>query len=138
MTERTLVLIKPDGVKRLLIGEIISRFEKKGLKICGIKMLKFDEKLSEKHYEEHIKKEFYPRLLKFITSGPCVALVLEGDNAINLVRIMMGKTKPEDAAPGSIRGDYSTSATENLVHGSDSSGRAAIEIPLFFKDAELY
>ncbi len=138
MIERTLVLLKPDSIKRCLAGNIINRFEQKGFKICGIKMLRFDEALSARHYEEHIKKEFYPRLLKFITSGPSIAMVIEGEDAINIVRIMMGQTKHTDALPGTIRGDLSLSGTENLVHGSDSPERAAKEISIFFKPEELF
>lgn len=131
--ERTLVFIKPDGVARGLVGEIVSRFERKGLKLVGMRMLRFDEELVSRHYAEHVGKEFYARLKAFTMSGPVVAMVLEGDTAISVVRGMMGPTKFFEAAPGTIRGDYAFSITENLVHGSDSAASAAREIPLFFE-----
>ena len=131
--EKTLVLIKPDGVQRRLIGEIVSRFERKGLKISALRMLQFDADLADRHYAEHIGKPFYPDLKKFILSGPVVAMVVEGERAIEVVRTMMGATKYFEAAPGTIRGDLAFSVTENLVHGSDSPASAAREIPLFFE-----
>ncbi len=137
-TERTLVLVKPDGVERGLIGEIISRFERRCLKIAGLKMLKFDEALVKTHYAEHVEKPFFPDLKEFVMRGPVVALVVEGEDAIELVRTMMGKTKYTDAAPGTIRGDYAYSFTENLIHGSDSAESAARELALYFNDNELY
>ena len=135
--ERTLILIKPDGVQRGLIGEIVGRFERKGLRIAAIKMLRFTGELADRHYAEHLKKGFYPELKTFVTSGPTVALVVEGDEAIGLSRKLMGATKFTDAEPGTIRGDFAFSMTENLVHGSDSPESAAREIPIFFSDDEI-
>jgi nucleoside-diphosphate kinase len=137
MAERTLLFVKPDGVKRQLVGEIISRFEKKGLKLVGLKMLTVSKELARKHYEEHVTKPFYPELEQFILSGPIVAIVLEGDDVVALTRAMMGKTKHTEAAPGTIRGDLAFSTTENLIHGSDSPERAQIEIANFFGQGEL-
>jgi nucleoside-diphosphate kinase len=137
MAERTLIFVKPDGVKRGLVGEIISRFEKKGLRLKGVKMLTFTRELARKHYEEHVSKPFYPELEQFVLSGPVVAMVLEGDDVVALTRAMMGKTKHTEAASGTIRGDFAFSTTENLVHGSDSPERAKIEIANFFTEAEL-
>ncbi|OGK08671.1 MAG: nucleoside-diphosphate kinase, partial [Candidatus Riflebacteria bacterium RBG_13_59_9] len=124
MTERTLVLVKPDGVQRGLVGEIIARFEREGLKLVAVKTLALSRELAEKHYAVHRGKPFYDNLLAFITSGPVVALVLEGPQAISHVREMMGATNPADAASGSIRGDLATDTTRNLVHGSDSAATA--------------
>ena len=138
MSERTLVLIKPDAVRRVLVGEIISRFEAKGFRIAGMKMLRFDAALSRRHYADHIEKPFYPPLETFITSGPCVALVLEGSDVIAITRSMIGATSHLDAVPGTIRGDFAFSTTENLVHGSDGPASAEREIPLFFSDEELF
>lgn len=138
MNERTLVLLKPDAVRRGLSGEIITRFEHKGLHIAAMKMLRFDTARTERHYAEHIGKEFFPRLAAFIQSGPCIALVLEGDEAIQIVRTMMGATKFSEAIPGTIRGDLAYSFTENLVHGSDSPESAAREIPIFFEEKEIF
>ena len=135
--ERTLVLIKPDGVARRLIGEIIARFERKGLRIAAMRMLRFDEDLVNHHYAEHIDKSFFDYLKQFTMSGPVVALVIEGDLAVSVVRAMMGATKFFEAAPGTIRGDYAFSITENLVHGSDSPASAAREIPLFFTEDQI-
>ncbi len=137
MKQRTLVLLKPDAVNRRLMGELITRFEKKGLKIVGMKMLWVSKELAEKHYEVHRGKPFYDSLIDYITSAPIVAMVLEGDNAISVVRKMMGKTNGQEAEPGTIRGDYSMSVQNNLVHGSDSEENAKREIELFFSDAEL-
>ncbi len=138
MRERTLVLLKPDAVNRRLIGEIIARFEKKGLKIVAMKMLWVTRELAEKHYEMHRGKPFYESLLDYITSSPIVAIVLEGEQAIEVVRKMMGKTNGVEAEPGTIRGDYSLSIQNNLVHGSDSEESAKREISLFFTDGEIY
>lgn len=135
--ERTLVLVKPDGVKRRLVGEIIRRFEQKGLNLVGLKLMRISEELARRHYADHVEKPFFPELLAFITGAPVVAMVIEGSDAIELVRAMMGKTKHTEAAPGTIRGDYAFSTTENLVHGSDSPAAAAREIALFFADGEL-
>lgn len=135
--ERTLVLVKPDGVARGLVGEIIGRFERKGFKIAAMRMLRFDEDLVSRHYGEHIGKPFFEGLKKFIMSGPVVALAIEGDRAIEVVRMMMGATKFFEALPGTIRGDYAFSVTENLVHGSDSPESAARELPLFFSEEQF-
>lgn len=137
MAERTLIFVKPDGVRRGLVGEIIARFERKGLRLVALKLLKVTPELAKKHYDEHVDKPFYPELEKFILSGPVAAMVLEGDDVVTMTRAMMGKTKHTEAAPGTIRGDFAFSTTENLVHGSDSPERAAIEIANFFTDAEL-
>jgi nucleoside-diphosphate kinase len=135
--ERTLLFVKPDGVKRGLVGEIIARFERKGLRLVALKMLKVTPELAKKHYEEHVTKAFYPELEEFILSGPVVAMVVEGNDVVTLTRAMMGKTKHTEAAPGTIRGDLAFSTGENLIHGSDSPERAQIEIANFFTPAEL-
>ncbi|MCX7717177.1 MAG: nucleoside-diphosphate kinase [Candidatus Sumerlaeaceae bacterium] len=137
MKQRTLLFVKPDGVRRGLIGEIIGRIERKGLRIVAMKMLRFTPELARKHYEEHVSKPFYPALEEFVLSGPVVAMVVEGDDVIELTRAMMGKTRHTEAAPGTIRGDFAFSTTENLIHGSDSPARAEIEIANFFTDAEI-
>lgn len=134
--ETTLVLIKPDGVRRRLCGEIIRRFEAKGLTIRAMKLMKMSGELADKHYAEHVSKGFYPELKGFMTGGPLVALAVAGPDAVSLVRKMMGATKPADSAPGTIRGDFATVVTENLVHGSDSPESAARELALWFSDAE--
>ncbi len=136
--QRTLVLCKPDALQRGLIGRIISRFEDKGLKIAGLKMLRIDEHLAEQHYHEHLKKDFYPDLVSFITSSPVVALVVEGDNAVEVVRHLMGITNPQSAASGTIRGDFGLDLTMNLVHGSDSLASAEREVALFFGSGEVF
>jgi nucleoside-diphosphate kinase len=136
-TERTLVLIKPDAVHRRLIGEIVSRFERKGLRIVGMKLMQIDRSLAERHYAVHKGKPFYEPLLTFITAGPVVALILEGPEAIAIVRHLMGATNPLQAAPGTIRADFATEITYNLVHGSDSAETAAFEMGLFFAPGEL-
>jgi len=133
-SERTLVLVKPDGVRRGLVGEVIGRFERLGLKITAMRMLRVDEDLAAQHYAEHVEKAFYAELVSFITSGEVVAMVLEGESAISAVRKLMGPTDPADAAPGTIRGDYGLEITENIVHGSDGSESAAREIGLFFPE----
>jgi nucleoside-diphosphate kinase len=135
--ERTFVMIKPDGVQRNLVGEIISHLEKKGLKIVGLKMLKISLDLAEQHYYEHKEKSFFPKLVEFITSGPVVAMVVEGIKAVSTVREMMGATNPLDAAPGTIRATYAMSPECNVIHGSDSLASAQREINLFFKPEEL-
>ena len=132
---RTLVLAKPDAVERGLIGELIGRFEKKGLRIVALRMVTIDAELASQHYEEHVGKPFYDDLVAFIGRSPSVALVLEGpDDTWSIVRSMMGATNPVDAAPGTIRGDLGTIHTENLVHGSDGAESATREIGLFFPD----
>lgn len=137
-TQRTLVLCKPDAVQRGLVGRIISRFEEKGLKIAGMKMLQVDEALAGRHYAEHLEKPFYPELLAFITASPVVALAVEGDNAVEVVRNLMGVTNPQKAGSGTIRGDFGLHLTMNLVHGSDSLASAQRELALFFEPEELY
>ena len=135
---RTLVLCKPDAVQRGFVGRIISRFEEKGLKIAGLKMLQIDEALAARHYAEHLEKPFYPELLAFITASPVVALAVEGDNAVEVVRNLMGVTNPQKAGSGTIRGDFGLNLTMNLVHGSDSLASAQRELALFFEPDELY
>lgn len=135
--ERTLVLLKPDAVQRRLIGRIIARFEEKGLKIVGMKLMRVTRELAERHYAEHREKPFFPELVSFITSSPIVAMVVEGPGVIAEVRKLMGKTDPREAAPGTIRGDYGLSITMNLVHGADSPDSAAREIPIFFSEGEI-
>jgi nucleoside-diphosphate kinase len=136
--ERTLVLCKPDAVQRGYVGQIISRFESKGFKIAGMKMLRIDEALAARHYQEHVEKPFYPMLRGFITSSPVIALAIEGDNAVDVVRTLMGTTNPQKAEPGTIRGDLGINFTKNLVHGSDSTASAEREIALFFNESELH
>jgi nucleoside-diphosphate kinase len=130
--ERTLVLIKPDAVRRGLAGEIMGRFEQRGLELREARLLTVDRKLAEEHYAEHAEKPFFGELVEFITSGPTLALVLEGEGAIATVRTTMGATNPADAGPGTIRGDLALSMPDNLVHGSDSPESAAREITLWF------
>ena len=134
---RTFAMVKPDGVEKGLVGEIISRFEKKGLKIVALKIMKITPELAEKHYSEHKGKPFFADLVNFITSGPVAAMVLEGENVIPTVRTMMGATNPQDAAPGTIRGDFALTIDENIIHGSDSPESAMREIGLFFKEEEM-
>jgi len=136
--ERTLVLCKPDAVQRGLVGQVISRLERKGLKIAGMKMLRVDAALANRHYQEHVEKAFYPSLRDFITSSPVIALAIEGDNAVEVVRTLLGTTNPQEAAPGTIRGDFGINLTKNLVHGSDSLASAEREIALFFSEGELF
>jgi nucleoside-diphosphate kinase len=134
MSQRTLVLLKPDAVRRGLVGNILSRFEAKGLTVVALEQRHIDAEQADKHYAEHVERDFYPPLRAFVTSGPLVALVLEGDEAIEVVRAINGATDGRKAAPGTIRGDLSLSNRENLVHGSDSSESAAREITLWFPD----
>ena len=134
MTERTLVLIKPDAVRRGLVGEVISRFERKGLGIEALTLRTMDPELADRHYAEHVEKDFYPPLRDFVTSGPLVAAVLEGDEAVEVVRAINGATDGRKAAPGTIRGDLSLSNRENLVHGSDSPESAEREIKIWFPE----
>jgi nucleoside-diphosphate kinase len=136
--ERTLVLLKPDCVQRRLMGQVIARFEDKGLSIIALKMLRVTPDLSKQHYAEHVQKPFYPNLEKFITASPIVALVVEGLEAIRVVREMLGATSGLKAAPGTIRGDYSSSRQMNLVHASDGPEASAREIALYFKNDELH
>jgi len=136
--ERTFVMVKPDGVQRGLVGEIIGRFEKKGLRIVGMKCLVPSRALAESHYAVHKGKPFYEPVVEFITSGPVVAMCLEGpDGTIEMVRLMMGKTSPLEAAPGTIRGDFANTTQQNLIHGSDGPETAAVEIALWFRPDEL-
>jgi nucleoside-diphosphate kinase len=135
--ERTLILLKPDAVQRGLVGAIISRFEAKGLKIAGAKLMRITRDLAERHYAPHKGKDFYEPLLSFITSGPAVAMVLEGNDAVRVVRSMMGSTFGPEAPAGTIRGDWGMSKRYNLVHGSDSQETAEREIALFFRPEEL-
>jgi nucleoside-diphosphate kinase len=134
MSQRTLVLLKPDAVRRGLVGEILGRFEAKGLTIVAMQLRTIDGELADQHYAEHVKRDFYPPLREFVTSGPLVALVLAGDEAVEVVRGLNGATDGRKAAPGTIRGDFSMSNRENLVHGSDSPESAAREIKIWFPD----
>lgn len=135
--ERTLVLVKPDGVQRLLAGRIIARFEERGLKLVGLKLVRVDRELAERHYAVHRGKPFFEGLLDFITSSPLVAMALEGPNAIALVRAMVGATRPHEAAPGTIRGDLAVETAQNLVHASDGPETATAELDLWFAPGEL-
>lgn len=135
--ERTLVLVKPDGVQRGLIGEVISRLERRGLKLVGMKFMQMSRELAERHYAEHKDKSFFPGLISFITSGPVVAMVWEGSQAIAAVRSTMGITRPAEALPGTIRGDFGLMTGRNIVHGSANEGDAEREVKLFFDQAEL-
>ena|SRR5258708_39719826 len=135
--ERTFVMVKPDGVERRLVGEIIRRFEARGLRLVGLKMLTPDVTLAEKHYAVHRERPFFAELVAFVTRGPVVAMAWEGNQAISLIRKMMGALKPEEALPGTIRGDFTTEIQTNLVHGSDSPENAASELALWFGPGEL-
>jgi nucleoside-diphosphate kinase len=137
VAERTLVLIKPDALERRLAGEILSRLERRGLVIRAAKLVQVDRGLAERHYEEHREKPFFGELLEFITSAPTLALVVEGDSAVSVVRATMGATNPAEAAPGTIRGDLALAMPNNLVHGSDSEESAGREIALWFSDDEF-
>jgi nucleoside-diphosphate kinase len=134
MTQRTLVLVKPDGVRRRLVGEVVRRLENKCLDIVAMRMLTVDDELAKRHYAEHVEKPFFPELLAFITSGPIVAMAVEGDEAVGVVRTLMGVTDPKKAAPGTLRGDFALAITENIVHGSDSPESAERELAIFFPD----
>jgi len=135
--EQTFVMVKPDGVQRGLCGEILSRFEKKGLKIVAAKFMLIKKEMAEVHYGEHKGKKFYDSLISFITSGPVLAMVLEGDNAVAVCRNLMGKTNPQESAPGTVRGDFGMVTGMNIIHGSDSVASAEREISIFFKPEEL-
>ena len=135
--ERTLFLIKPDAVERGLIGEIVARFERRGFRIRAMKLMRVTEQQAAEHYVEHVGKPFYPELVEFITSGPVVAMAIEGLGAVATVRSMMGATNPLDSAPGTIRGDFALDLGQNVVHGSDAPGSAARELAIFFTDSEL-
>jgi nucleoside-diphosphate kinase len=138
VTERTLVLVKPDGVQRLLTGRILARYEARGLKIVGLKLVQVDRELAERHYAVHREKPFFGGLVDFITSAPLVALALEGPNAIGIVRAINGATRPHEAAPGTIRGDFALETAQNIVHASDSAENAAFELDLWFVADELH
>ena len=135
--QRTLLLVKPDGVQRQLVGRVLTRFEERGLKLVGLKLVHVDRALAETHYAVHRDKPFFAGLVEFITSGPLVAAALEGPNAIAIVRAMNGATRPHEAAPGSIRGDLAVETAQNLVHASDSPENAAAELALWFRPEEL-
>jgi nucleoside-diphosphate kinase len=137
VAEQTLVLIKPDAMQRGLAGEIVGRFEGRGLMVRAAKLVQVDRELAEEHYAEHVEKPFFGELVEFITSSPTLALVLEGEGAIAVVRTTMGATNPVDAAPGTIRGDLALAMPDNLVHGSDSPESSKREIALWFSDPEL-
>jgi nucleoside-diphosphate kinase len=137
VAERTLVLIKPDAMQRRLAGEILARFEQRGLEVRAAKLVHVDEALAGEHYAEHREKPFFGELVEFITSSPTLALVLEGESAVKVVRTTMGSTNPVDSAPGTIRGDLALAMPDNLVHGSDSLESAEREIALWFTDGEL-
>ncbi|AZB43338.1 nucleoside-diphosphate kinase [Bacillus sp. FJAT-42376] len=135
--EKTFLMVKPDGVQRQLIGEILQRFERKGFQLAGAKLMQISQELAEQHYGEHKGKGFYNELVDFITSGPVFAMVWQGENVIETSRQMMGKTNPKEALPGTIRGDYGVIVGKNIIHGSDSPESAEREIDLFFKQEEL-
>jgi nucleoside-diphosphate kinase len=132
--EITLVLVKPDGVRRGLVGEVLTRIERKTLTLAGVKMIELDEALARQHYVAHLEKPFFPELLEFITSGPVVAVAVQGEKAVSIVRGLMGATDPKQAAAGTIRGDFCSVLTENLVHGSDSVDSAEYELGLYFPE----
>lgn len=135
--ERTLVLLKPDAIQRRLIGTLIGRLERKGLKLVGMKLIRVTEDMAAEHYAEHVDKPFYPELRDFVTSSPTLAMAWEGDQAVSVIRALMGATNPFKAGPGTIRGDFGLNFTKNLVHGSDSPESAERELNLFFKPQEL-
>jgi nucleoside-diphosphate kinase len=132
MSETTFVMVKPDGVARGLVGEVIGRFERKGLRLTKIRMLTIDEDLARRHYAEHVERPFFPELLAFITGGPVVAMEWSGESAVAVARTLMGATDPKKAEPGTIRGDLGLAVTQNIVHGSDSPESATRELDLFF------
>ena len=136
--QRTLVLVKPDGVQRGLVGAVVGRLEGRGLKLIGLKMMRITKAVAARHYAEHQGKPFYDGLVAFITSGPVVAMIWEGRDAVTVVRSLMGATDPLKAAPGTIRGDLALDLGMNLIHGSDSPARAETEIALFFSQGELH
>jgi nucleoside-diphosphate kinase len=136
--QRTLLLVKPDGVQRQLVGRVLARFEDRGFKIVGLKLVWADRALAEQHYAVHRERPFFKGLVDFITSAPLVAAAIEGPNAVAVVRAMNGATRPNEAAPGSIRGDFALETAQNLVHASDSPENAAAEITLWFRPEELH
>ncbi|HAN16662.1 MAG: nucleoside-diphosphate kinase [Proteobacteria bacterium] len=135
--ERTLIIVKPDGVQRGLVSEILGRFERRGLKIAALKFMQIDRELAERHYAVHVGKFFYDELVAYITSGPVVVAVLEGPKVIEIVRSMIGKTRPNEAVGGTIRGDFAVEGLRNLIHASDAPETAAEEIELYFRDGEV-
>jgi len=135
--EKTFIMVKPDGVQRGLIGEIVARFENKGFKLAGAKLMSVSEELAKEHYGEHKERPFFGELVDFITSGPVFAMVWEGEEVISTSRTMIGETNPTEAAPGSIRGDYAVTVGKNIIHGSDSAESAEREIGLFFQDDNI-
>jgi nucleoside-diphosphate kinase len=135
--ERTLVLVKPDGVRRGLVGEVISRFERKGFRIVGLKMLKLSREKAEELYEPHRGRDFFEGLVQFMTSGPIVAVAIEGESAVEIARLMVGATKPMEAEPGTIRGDFSLDTRRNIVHASDSTESAHRELEVIFSSEEI-
>jgi len=135
--ERTLIIVKPDGVQRGLVSEILGRFERRGLKIAALKFMQIDRELAERHYAVHVGKFFYDELVAYITSGPVVVAVLEGPKVIEIVRSMIGKTRPNEAVGGTIRGDFAVEGLRNLIHASDAPETAAGEIELYFRDGEV-
>jgi nucleoside-diphosphate kinase len=135
--ETTLVLVKPDGMRRRLAGEILARFERRGFELRGARLLKITRSLAQQHYAEHKGKPFFGDLVSFISSGPVLALAVRGESAVSVVREMMGATNPLDSAPGTIRGDYALELSENIVHGSDSKTSARRELSLFFPDGVI-
>ncbi len=137
MTEKTLILIKPDGVQRLLVGRILERYEQRGLRIVGLKLVAVDRELAERHYDAHREKPFFAGLVEFIISSPLVAIAVEGLNAIAVCRAINGATRPHEAAPGTIRGDFALETGQNLVHASDSTENAEAELALWFRPEEL-
>ena len=135
--ERTLIIVKPDGVQRGLVSEILGRFERRGLKIAALKFMQIDREVAERHYAVHVGKFFYDELVAYITSGPVVVAVLEGPKVIEIVRSMIGKTRPNEAVGGTIRGDFAVEGLRNLIHASDAPETATEEIDLYFRDAEV-
>ncbi|ALM28862.1 MULTISPECIES: nucleoside-diphosphate kinase [Bacillus] len=135
--DKTFLMVKPDGVERQLIGEIVSRFEKKGLQLVGAKLMSVPKEVAETHYGEHKEKPFFGELVDFITSGPVFAMVWQGEQVVDVTRQIIGKTNPKEALPGTIRGDYGLTVGKNIIHGSDSPESAEREINLFFKQEEL-
>lgn len=134
---KTFIMVKPDGVQRGLIGEVVNRFENKGFKLVGAKLMQVSDDLAKEHYKEHVERPFFGELVDFITSGPVFAMVWEGENIITTARNMIGATNPEEATPGSIRGDFGVTVGKNIIHGSDSDESAQREINLFFNEDEL-
>jgi nucleoside-diphosphate kinase len=135
--EKTFIMVKPDGVQRNIVGDVITRFEKKGFQLVGAKLMNVSEDLAKEHYKEHKEKPFFGELVDFITSSPVFAMVWEGENAVTVARKMLGKTNPAEAEVGTIRGDYGLQVAKNVVHGSDSNESATREISLFFNESEL-